>query len=88
MLLSDGAKPEESLLPCVQAKRKVHVEQDDVYGLLSHQLEDVVRSLQGQDLLKNAIQQIAHRRQDRGIVINDKYGSVFVHGAKVRIYRQ
>ena len=88
VLLADGAKPEESLVAVVHAEGEVHVEQHDVDGLLRHQFQYVVRLGCGQHLLESAIEQIAHRRENRCVVVYNQNRSVLVHAAKVIIFRQ
>jgi hypothetical protein len=88
MLLTDGAKPEESLIASIHAKGEIHVEYYQIDGLLSHQFQDIIWRACGKNLLESGIEQIAHRRQYGSIVINDQYGSVIIHGAKVIIFRQ
>ena len=71
MLLMDGPKPEESFVAVVDSQREVHVEEHQIDSLLSHRFQDVVRAFQSEYMLKRIVEQIVHRRQDRGVVVYD-----------------
>ena len=85
MKFADGAEPEQTLAASINPESEVHVKQHNIDGLLSHGLCNVVGTRYCQYLSEGFLQQVSHRRQNSGVVINYQYGSVLVQWSCILI---
>ena len=58
MLLTDGAKPEETFVTIVDTEGEIHVEHYQIDSLLGHEFQDVFGIGCGEDLLESSIEQV------------------------------
>ena len=75
----DFSKPKESLVPRIDATRKVHIEQYHVRMFLSQFGWYGVRVGYGDDIMEYGVKQHPHRSEYVAVVVNNKYRSLFLY---------